>query len=121
MNDKLNSFLWGSLVVIGILVVFIGLKTSVEGIEHEKNVMKDLRFVTEINEAAFEFSAWEVQREKAYYMVLPTMFEKSEFAAEVSYDDRFYSVYIDDKIYQNGDVWKDNLKEELFEQEGICQ
>jgi len=113
LNDKLNSFLRGSLVVIGILVVFIGLKTSVEGIEHEKNVMKDLRFVTEINEAAFEFSAWEVQREKAYYMVLPIMFEKSEFAAEVSYDDRFYSVYIDDKIYQNGDVWKDNLKEEV--------
>lgn len=115
MNGKLNLVLRRILVVLGILVIFLGIKTSIEGIKHEKNVMSDLKFITGMDGKEIVFAPWQAKKEKTYYMILPAGYGKSKFTGKLFYDDRFYSIYIDDKLYKNGDAWTDNLKEEMHQ------
>ncbi len=113
MNGKRNSFVRSLLVLISIIVIFLEIKSSVEAIDHEKNVMSNLRFVDEIDGKEVSFSAWEASREGMYYLVLPSMYLEHDFNVKVKYEDRFYSIYIDDEEYRNDNVWEDPLKEEV--------
>lgn len=115
VNGKLNTFIRILLITVSFLVIGIGLKNSILGIEHEKNVMSNLRFIDEIDEEKVAFSAWEASYDKMYYIVLPTAYLKHDFEVEISYEDRFYDIYIDGKKYQNGSVWKEELQEEIHQ------
>ena len=99
--------------LISCIIIIVGIKNSVEAIEHEKNVMNNLRFVDEINGKEISFAAWEASEDEMYYLVLPSMYLEHDFEVKIQYDERFYSLYIDEKKYQNNELWTDSLAEEI--------
>ena len=115
MNERLNTFMRWSFVLISIIVVAIGSKNSLEAIQHEENVMSELRFVDEIEEKVFSFAAWEASCDEVYYLVLPSAYLHQDFKVKLSYEDRFYSIYIDEERYMDGDSWTESLQEEMHQ------
>ena len=94
-------------------VIFVGVKVSVEDRDHEKIVMDNMQFKAMLGEKEICFSPFQAEKEGSYYLVLPSAYEGKEFLGEISYDDRFYSFYIDGEKYRKGEVWGDSLTEEV--------
>lgn len=114
MTKDFNKVLRGFLVVVSVLVMGIGLKNSIQTIEHEKNVMGELQFVDEREGISLSYAAWEASLDSMYYLILPSAYkQQTVFEGKLSYDDSFYSIYIDDKEYANGEVWTEKLQEEI--------
>lgn len=115
MNGKLNTFVRWLLIIASIVVIIIGMKNSITAIEHEENVMSTLRFVDEIDGKEISFAAWEASNDGVYYLVLPSAYLQGNLEVRLSYDDNFYSVFIDGEKYQNDVIWSENLREEIHQ------
>jgi len=115
VNGKWKVFIRVSLIVFSLSVIIIGMKNSMATINHEKNVMTDLRFVDTVANEEIAFSAWEASAEGMYYIVLPSAYESHDFDVEVTYEDKFYTVCIDGEEYPNGSMWKEELQEEVHQ------
>ena len=115
MSGKWNTFARWFFLVISIVVIFVGIKESVTAVDHEKNVMEQLKFADVIDGQEIMFSAWYAANEGSYYLVLPSAYMEKDFQTEILYEDKFYSVYIDDMQYPNGAVWSEQLEEEIHE------
>lgn len=115
MTGRIKAIMQGGLLAVAVIVICVGIKTSIEDIAHEENVMNVLQFVDETDGEKISFAAWEASCEGAYYLVLPSAYSQQKFDVEVSYDDRWYSVYIDEEKYRNGDIWTERLQEEIHQ------
>lgn len=115
MNRKRKIRVQWVLVLVSIVVIYVGLKTSVLAINHEQRIMNSLCFVDEVDGKKLSFAVFKVEREKSYCMILPSAYQKNELDAEIVYEDTFYSLYIDGEKIQNGDLWKDSLREEVHQ------
>ena len=113
MNGRMKTFMKMFLSGIGIIVVFWGLKVSIQDLNHEKIVMENLRFVEVLNGQEISFAPWKAGREKTYYVVLPSAYKGEKLEAEVSYNDSYYAVYIDGEKYPNGTLWEEALEEKV--------
>ena len=117
MNRKWNVFERNILILISITVIVLGLKNSIGSIEHQEKIINNLRFIDEIDGKELSFSTWEASEEKMYYLVLPSMYSEHDFNVKIQYEDDFYTVHIDGKKYQSGEVWTDYLKEDVHQLE----
>ena len=105
----------GFLIFVAVVSVTIGIKNSILSIDHEQKVMNSLYFVDVVDGKELSFAAFKVDWENSYYMVLPSAYQENEFDAEIFYEDKFYSLYIDGEKIQKGDLWKDRLQEEVHQ------
>ena len=115
MNLRWDRCIRHLLILVSLIVICVGMKNSVEAIEHEKNVISGLRFVDEVDGKELSFAAWEASRDGMYYVALPSAYAYRDFEMEVSYNDKIYSIYIDGEKFRNGDIWKEELREEVHQ------
>lgn len=115
MNGRHKIRMQWILLLVSLIVIFLGMKTSMEAIDHEQNVMNSLCFVDEMDGRVLTFSLFEVEKEDSYCMVLPSAYQKSNFEAEIVYEDRFYSLFIDGQKIQKGTKWTESLQDEVHQ------
>lgn len=113
MNRGLEKFLRRSLLAVAAAVIAIGMYYSIKDVDSEEIVMGSLTLTDEVEGRNIVFTPWEAKEDDIYYVILPSGYRKREFEAEVSYEDRYYSVYIDDVKYQSGELWTEELGEEV--------
>ena len=113
VSKRQKSVIQYILLVISVLSLFVGMKNSILSINHEQKSISKLKFSEKSMERELIYTPFYVVGEGSYYLVLPSSYKKKVFNAEIVWDSDYYSLYIDEKNYRNGDVWSDNLNEEI--------
>ncbi len=107
MKKRLILLGFSVCAIVGLLLA------SNNRMNHEKEVMENVIFREEVGGRSVDFKIWEADDDRIYYLILPSFFEKNTADFLVEYDDLFYKIYIDDRLYHNRDRWIENLKEEM--------
>lgn len=113
VSRRQKSVIQYILLVISVLSLFVGMKNSILSINHEQKSISRLKFSEKSMETKLIYTPFYVVGEGSYYLVLPSSYKTKVFNAEIVWDSDYYSLYIDEKNYRNGDVWSDNLNEEI--------
>lgn len=101
------------LTIFSISIIFGGLRWEYYHINHEKNLIKELCFTEKFDNVSVDFKVWEATEDGIYYLIIPAAFQEDDAEFEVKYNDFFYQIYIDGKLYGNQSIWKESLQEQL--------
>ena len=109
-----NSILKLLLVLIAVIWIGSRLMESASKINLEAIASEKLYLTDEIEGKEISYTLFKSKAMKSYYVVLPAMYEKESIDLTFHYDDKYYDLYLDDKKYSQGDVWREIKGEEIY-------
>ena len=114
-GKTVRGWVLGSACLLLLVMLFV----SFSQVDYEEELLRHLKFTYADEEKSIDLSLWRDEDDGRFYLFLPSWLSEKEALLEVSYGEFPGRIVIDEKIYPDGSMWRDDGTESLHALE-IC-
>ena len=114
-GKTVRGWVLGSACLLLLVMLFV----SFSQVDYEEELLRHLKFTYADEEKSIDLSLWRDEDDGRFYLFLPSWLSEKEALLEVSYGEFPGRIVIDEEIYPDGSMWRDDGTESLHALE-IC-
>ena len=96
----------GVLLIAALVCIGLFINRELKNFNYEAKVLEEIVLVDEMEGIEISYTIWEAAKMQTCYVVLPSMYAAKKIDFQIQYNQNFYKLYIDDKMYQSGEMWE---------------